>query len=178
MPELESLARNWLAEPELIPGFKRLRYARALVRLWHYPSLRGPWSSLVLYQTDPRRFTPTNATPVCEVKWDRPTDARLAGNSGSDSLTPTSPSITFRQALVPADLLARRFEALQGLEFRPFSLSGIGTDGFTNGVEARLGFGTTIISWWGPPPVGLKPLVEWYAEVWDEIRCAIESGPK
>ncbi len=178
MPNLESLARDWLAEPELIPGFDKPLYARAHIRLWHYPSLRGPWSSLVLYRTDPRRFRPAGMAPVCEVKWDRRADARSTDSPGSSSLVPPNPSVTFRQALLPAEALARRYEALQELEFRPFSPSGVGTDGFTRGVEARLGFGTTIISWWGPAPAGLAPLVAWYAETWDEVRCAIDSGSR
>lgn len=176
MPELEAAARSWLADPEMIPGFEMPRYARALARLWHYPSLRGSWGSLVLYRTDVRRFRPTNMVPVCEVKWDRPVDARIVEIPASNPIVAMKPSVTFRQALLPAELLARRYDALQALEFRPFSPSGPGTDGFTRGVEARFGFGSTFISWWGPTPVGLEPLVAWYTETWAEVRRAIEGG--
>lgn len=176
LPELEATARNWLAEPEMIPGFEMPRYARALARLWHYPSLRGPWSSLVLYRTDPRRFKPASMVPVCEVEWDRSTDARIVETPGSNPVGAMKPSVTFCQALLPAEVLDRRYDALQALAFRPFSPSGPGTDGFTRGVEARFGFGSASVSWWGPGPVGLEPLAAWYAETWDEVRRAIDGG--
>lgn len=57
--QLESVAARWLARPAEIPRFQAPRFARLRVRLWHYPSLRGPWVSVLLYQGDARRFRPS-----------------------------------------------------------------------------------------------------------------------
>jgi len=173
---LESVAREWLAQPERIPLFERPRVARRRVRLWHHPSLRGPWVSLLLYEGDARRFHPSGMSPAFEVTWDRGRDAELVRVGEPTAAAPESPSVTWRRCLLPTELVQRRYQALQRLVFRPFSLSGIGTDGFTRGVEGTLGFGATSIAWWGTAPEDFEPLARWYEEVWDEVRRGMSTA--
>jgi hypothetical protein len=115
-------------------------------------------------------------SPLFEVTWDRDADVELVRMADEAARAPESPSVTWRRCLVATETVRRRFEALQQLAFHPFSLSGIGTDGFTRGVEARLGFGTTSIMWWGKAPDGFEPLARWYAETWNDVRREIDTA--
>jgi hypothetical protein len=109
-------------------------------------------------------------SPLVEVKWDREADAELVQMADPVVRAPETPSVTWRRCLVATESVRRRYEALQQLVFQPFSPSGIGADGFTRGVEARLGLGATSIAWWGGAPDGLEPLARWYAETWDYVQ--------
>lgn len=176
--QLQSTARDLLANPQKIPGFEGLYSLRWRMRLWHYPSLRGPWVSLFLYQG---RHSPRSSpieVPVCGVTWSRKEDTALARDADPSVPASVTPTVVARCWSIPREAFERRFSALQGLVFSPFSPSGVGTDGWTRGVEAKLGLGTTSIAWWGNPPAGFAPLVAWYDETWSEIHRSFSGSVK
>lgn len=178
LDRLCSIALEWLVRPEGMPHFEPPRYARRWMRLWHYPSLRGPWVSLFLYEGDARRFQPSGSSPLFEVAWDRPADAKLVRGADPTARAPATPSVAWRRCLVATETVRRSYDALQHLVFRPFAPSGLGTDGFTRGVEARLGLGSTSIAWWGNTPDGMAPLVRWYEETWNDVQRGLDAAQR
>jgi hypothetical protein len=173
--QLELVAARWLAQPAEIPHFEAPRFARVRLRLWHYPSLRGPWASVLLYQVDARRFRPTGMAPVVEVSWDRGLDGARVPAPAS-AVAESVPSVSWRQCLLPRDVVEGYCEALQRLTFNAFSPSGPGMDGSVRGVEAVLGNGAASVAWWGPAPEGLSPLAKWYDETWEAIQRHLNTA--
>lgn len=108
-------------------------------------------------------------SPAFEVAWDRALDAERA-RGAAPAAAHGLPSVSWRQCLLPTDVVAGYHEALQRLTFKPFSLTGHGTDGFVRGVEVALGFGATSVAWWGAAPEGLEPLARWYDETWEALQ--------
>ncbi len=122
--QLQSTARDLLANPEKIPGFEGLHSIRLRMRLWHYPSLRGPWLSLSLYQGLHEPRSSPIEVPVCGVTWNRREDMALARDADPSVPASVTPTVVARCWLIPGEAFERRFSALQGLVFPPFSSLG------------------------------------------------------
>jgi hypothetical protein len=176
---LESIAKEWFSNPESMPQFQRVGGVQRVMRLWRYPSLRGPWRALVLYHRAAFRYRGVvELLPADELTWERKADLAAARARDPDSTARPDPTITIHRWGVPSELVERRFAELQALVFPPFSSSGYGTDGTHFGVEAKLGFGSTTIHWWANAPEGFAPLARWYDETWDEARKTQPETPR
>ena len=173
---LRSVALEWLVRPEEAPTSEPPRYARQRVRLWHHPSLRGPWISLFLYEGDARRFQPPGMSPLFEVTWDRDADVKLVQMADPTARAPETPSVTWRQCLVATETVRRCHEALQHLAL-PAVLAVWHRYGWLRSrCRSKTRIRDHVDRLVGEGPDGFEPLAQWYAETWNNVQREMETA--
>jgi hypothetical protein len=162
----EQKAHAALTEPDQTAPM--LRRARAVLRLWHYPSF-GPYRAWLLWHE--LHAPEPVAYRVRRVTWDRPGDAaRLV------------PSAEPRLLTADAALDIGRWRALEEeagrLRLPPFAFPklGLGTHGETFGVEQEFFHHQQRFQWWCRPPEGWESMAEWVARVREFFEETLPRG--
>jgi hypothetical protein len=144
--------RQILEHPELYPGLPQREYARVILRTWRYPSFE-PYFSWAVVQAKGELF-------LRRVVWDqRRRDVPEPITFGSE---------------VPLDSkeYSLLLDELQVIKVPPFlSVSTVGLDGTSYGVESGSYMLSARLAWWEAAPAAWAPLQQWH----ERAASAFES---
>ena len=143
--EQDLKALQVLESPESYPSLTERPFARTLLRIWRYPSFE-PYSSWALIQASSQMF-------LRRVTW---------GKSDVLAITP----VTFgSEAPIEAPAYEGLLLRLREIQLPPFiTVSRLGLDGISYGIETSA-FGLSArLSWWETPPPQWAALETWHAE--------------
>jgi len=162
------------AERQLQGREVQVPHHNLLLRLWHYHSFDS-CNSLLVYVPVPR-YQQSESPLAIAVTWNRPFDATRFTDpmKGLAHGLSTTPTITLKQASLPASLLDLKLHRLEEIAL-PITMDGyMSVDGEEFGFETFSGGSRVQLRWRSSAVEAWLPLREWFEEMVTFIERNLE----
>ncbi len=161
--ELETKARQMLADPRLLPKDETTKHFAPVLHLWISPTFT-PEKHWVFYKPQPQ-INPLPKPFVRQMVWQRQTDFKRLNDplTGLKEGFHAEPTFETKTVGIEPEIFNNLHDRLSEIRFPAFAKDEIlGLDGERFGIETLGFYHQTKVSWWSAYPKEWQELVSWF----------------